>query len=173
MRTENHCLSVAKVMITLQCVYNVLCHSLLQSGYHSGQKCVTAEVKLQILQERMAGRNDTKLIQELKRKEQDLLSVASIEVRDKVLISVKCHLLPFSEWHIMIICLYAQHYELNSLLSSSESKSTQAIHNMCMVLDDLICLTTMSIKSFVSCHLCSERVAAHHTGFEPLNLTFI
>lgn len=28
----------------------------------------------------MAGRNDTKLIQELKRKEQDLLSLASIEV---------------------------------------------------------------------------------------------
>lgn len=52
----------------------------MQSAYHSGQKCVSVEVKLQILKERMAGRNDAKLIQELKRKEQDLLSLASIEV---------------------------------------------------------------------------------------------
>lgn len=54
-----------------------------QSAYHSGQKCVSAEVKLQIIKERQktAGRNDTKLIQELKRREENLLSVASIEVR--------------------------------------------------------------------------------------------
>ena len=32
----------------------------------------------------MAGRNDTRLIQELKRKEQDLLSLASIEVSPSV-----------------------------------------------------------------------------------------
>ncbi len=53
---------------------------ILQSAYHGSQKCVSAEVKLRILKERMAGRSDTKLIQELKRKEQDLLSLASIEV---------------------------------------------------------------------------------------------
>ena len=53
---------------------------MVQSAYHSGQKCVSVEVKLRILKERMAGRNDAKLIQELKRKEQDLLSLASIEV---------------------------------------------------------------------------------------------
>ena len=61
-------------------IESALAHCPLQSAYHGGQKCVSAEVKLQILKERMAGRNDTKLIQELKRKEQDLLSLASIEV---------------------------------------------------------------------------------------------
>ena len=39
------------------------------------------EMKLKMLKERLAGRKDGELLRELKRKEEELLSVASIQVR--------------------------------------------------------------------------------------------
>jgi hypothetical protein len=56
---------------------------MLQSTYHGrGQKCASVEVKLEILRERMRGNQDTanKLAADLKKREQELLSLATIQV---------------------------------------------------------------------------------------------
>jgi len=56
---------------------------VVQSTYHGrGQKCASVSEKLQILRERMRGNQDTasKLAAELKRREQELLSLATIKV---------------------------------------------------------------------------------------------
>jgi len=57
---------------------------MVQSAYHGrGQKCASVTEKLQILRERMRGNQDTasKLAGEMKKREQELLSLATIKVR--------------------------------------------------------------------------------------------
>ena len=69
----------------------------MQSTYHGrGQKCASVTEKLHILRERMRGNQETasKLAAELKRREQELLSLATIKVCSYVRIPADSHLSP-------------------------------------------------------------------------------